>query len=73
MPLITLDIAPLTKEQKAQLAREFTESASRITGIDQNAFYVFINEFPRDCIGVGGVKLVLKIKLNLLNHLLQSL
>ncbi|MBR3476556.1 MAG: 4-oxalocrotonate tautomerase family protein [Candidatus Methanomethylophilaceae archaeon] len=57
MPSITLDIAPLTKEKKAQLAREFTESASRITGIDQNAFYVFINEFPRDCIGVGGTLL----------------
>ncbi len=57
MPSITLDIAPLTKEQKAQLVKEFAESASRITGIDRNAFYVFINEFPRDCIGVGGTLL----------------
>ena len=57
MPSITLDIAPLTKEQKAQLVKEFAEFASRITGIDRNAFYVFINEFPRDCIGVGGTLL----------------
>ena len=57
MPSITLDIAPLTMEQKVQLVKEFAESASRITGIDRNAFYVFINEFPRDCIGVGGTLL----------------
>ncbi len=54
MPSITIDIAPLSREQKAQIAKELTESASRITGIDPWAFYVFINEYPRDCIGVGG-------------------
>ncbi|MBR6205508.1 MAG: tautomerase family protein [Candidatus Methanomethylophilaceae archaeon] len=57
MPSIVLDIAPLTKEQKAQIVKEFTESASRITGIDSKAFYVFVNEYPRDCIGVGGALL----------------
>ncbi len=57
MPSINVDIAPLTREQKALKAKEFTESASRITGIDPKAFYVFINEYQRDCIGVGGALL----------------
>ncbi|MBR4225475.1 MAG: 4-oxalocrotonate tautomerase family protein [Candidatus Methanomethylophilaceae archaeon] len=57
MPSITIDIAPLSKEQKAQIVKEFTESASRITGIDPKAFYVFVNEYPKDSIGVGGTLL----------------
>ena len=57
MPSITFDIAPLTKEQKAQIVKEFTESASRITGIDAKAFYVFINEYPRENVGIGGTLL----------------
>jgi 4-oxalocrotonate tautomerase len=54
MPTITLDIAPLTKEQKAQIAKEFTETAAKVTGIDASLFYVFVNEHPRDSIAVGG-------------------
>ncbi|MBQ7700795.1 MAG: tautomerase family protein [Candidatus Methanomethylophilaceae archaeon] len=57
MPSITIDIAPLTKEQKAQIAKEFTESVSKITGIDAKAFYLFFNEYPRDSIAVGGTLL----------------
>jgi 4-oxalocrotonate tautomerase len=57
MPSITVDISNLTKEQKAQIAKEFTESISRITGIDAKAFYMFFNEYPRDSIAVGGTLL----------------
>ena len=57
MPSITVDISNLTKEQKAQIAKEFTESISRITGIDVNAFYMFFNEYPRDSLAVGGTLL----------------
>ena len=57
MPSITVDISNLTKEQKAQIAKEVTESISRITGIDAKAFYMFFNEYPRDSIAVGGTLL----------------
>lgn len=57
MPSITVDISNLTKEQKAQIAKEFTESISKITGIDAKAFYMFFNEYPRDSIAVGGTLL----------------
>ncbi|MBR2255535.1 MAG: tautomerase family protein [Candidatus Methanomethylophilaceae archaeon] len=54
MPSITVDIAPLTKEQKAQISKEFTESISKVTGIDAKAFYIFFNEYPKDSFAVGG-------------------
>ena len=42
MPVITLDIMELEKSQKEQLVKEFTETASRVTGIPDDLFYVFI-------------------------------
>ncbi|NCB92569.1 MAG: 4-oxalocrotonate tautomerase family protein [Clostridia bacterium] len=54
MPVITLEAAKLTKEQKAQLVKEFTESASKIIGSPKSAFYVFLKESELDNIGVGG-------------------
>lgn len=54
MPVITLEASKLTKEQKQLLAKEFTESASRITGIPPEAFYVFLKENELENIGVGG-------------------
>ena len=57
MPVITLDAGSLTKEQKAELVKAFTESASRITGIPEHAFTMVIRENNPDNIGVGGVLL----------------
>lgn len=54
MPVIYLESAALTKEQKTQLVEEFTESASRITGIPKQAFYVYLTEYSKDNIAVGG-------------------
>lgn len=54
MPSITFDINKLTEEQKEQIVEEFTNSASKITGIPKESFYVFINEFPPENVGVGG-------------------
>lgn len=54
MPVITFEAAQLNKQQKAQLVKEFTESASRITGIPEAGFYVFIKENEGDNVGVGG-------------------
>lgn len=54
MPVITLEAAHLTYEQKQQLAKEFTESAARIMNTSPSAIYVFLKENDLDHIGVGG-------------------
>jgi len=54
VPVITLETAKLSKEQKSQLVKEFTESASKITGIPKQAFNVILKENELDNIGVGG-------------------
>lgn len=54
MPVITLEAAKLNKEQKQQLAKEFTESAARIMNMPEDAFYVFLKENSLDNVGVGG-------------------
>ncbi len=57
MPVITLEAASLTKEQKKQLTEEFTASASRIMNMPKDSFYVFLKENILDNAGVGGVLL----------------
>ena len=57
MPVISFDIVELTKEQKETLAKEFSESASRVTGLPIDLFYVLFNERKEDNVGVGGVLL----------------
>ena len=54
MPSIILESGKLTNEQKIALVREFTESASRITGIPEAKFSVFLHENAPENIGVGG-------------------
>lgn len=48
------DIGHLSKEQKSEIVREFTAVASRVTGIPESGFYVFIREYDPESIGVGG-------------------
>lgn len=57
MPVITVEAAKLTKEQKAVLAKEMTETASRVMNLPPQAFYVFLKENESDNVGVGGVLL----------------
>lgn len=54
MPVITLDIIPLSKQQKQQIAKEFTEIASNVTGLPKEAFYVYIKEIDAESVAVGG-------------------
>ena len=54
MPVITMEAAKLTKEQKRILAKEFTETAGRVTGLPESVFYVFIKENELDNVGGGG-------------------
>ena len=57
MPVISFDIVELEKEQKETLAREFSESASRVTGLPIEMIYVLFNERKPDNVGVGGILL----------------
>lgn len=57
MPVITIEAAKLTKEQKAVITKEMTEIASRVMNLQPQAFYVFIKENEPDNIGVGGILL----------------
>ncbi len=57
MPVITLEAASLSREQKKKLVEEFTESAARIMNMPQASFYVFLKENMPDNVGVGGLLL----------------
>ncbi len=57
MPVVTFEAAKLSIEQKRQLVAEFTETASRITGLSKETIFVFLKENSADNVGVGGVLL----------------
>ncbi len=54
MPVITLEAGKLNKDQKRQVVKEFTTTASKIMNIPENAFVVLIKENEQDNIGNGG-------------------
>ncbi|MBB6216065.1 4-oxalocrotonate tautomerase [Anaerosolibacter carboniphilus] len=53
MPVITLDGPKLTKEQKAQLVKEFVTKASEILNLPEQAFVTIVRENDFDNIGNG--------------------
>ncbi len=57
MPSITMELVKMSKEKKAQLVKEITESTSRLTGLPRQAIFVFIKENEPENVGVGGVLL----------------
>lgn len=54
MPVITMESSKLDKSQKAQLVKEFTESATRILNMPPETFTVYLKENELDNIGFGG-------------------
>lgn len=54
MPIINFNGPELSKEQKKELVRKFTEVASEVIEIPEEAFIVEINEIPPENVGVGG-------------------
>jgi 4-oxalocrotonate tautomerase len=54
MPVITLEAGKLNKEQKSQLVKEFTNTASKVMNVPEQAFIVLIKESEQDNIGFGG-------------------
>lgn len=54
MPVIILEAAKLSNEQKKKLVKEFTSSAAKIMNLPEEVFYVFLKENSLDHVGVGG-------------------
>ncbi|MBA7674404.1 hypothetical protein ES703_82618 [subsurface metagenome] len=54
MPTIFFYGPELDDEKKRELISSFTETASRLTGIDKSAFVVYLRASSPDKVGVGG-------------------
>lgn len=54
MPTIFFFGPRLDKEKKKEMIRSFTETASRLTGIEKSAFVVYLRESTPEDVGVGG-------------------
>jgi len=57
MPVISIELGPVSTEVKEELISSLTKTASAITKIPEATFVVFVKEYPTDAIGVGGVPL----------------
>lgn len=53
MPVITLDVGPVSKEQKEALVKELVAKASEILNIPEPAFVTLIKEHEFENIGSG--------------------
>lgn len=62
MPVIVFEGGKLTREQKEELMRGFTDLAQRVTGIRREAFTVLIKENEPDNVGVGGEPLSKRLR-----------
>jgi 4-oxalocrotonate tautomerase len=54
MPTIFFYGPQLDDEKKKELIKSFTESASKLTGIDKSVFTVYLRPSSPDNVGVGG-------------------
>ena len=54
MPTIFFYGPKLDKDKSREMIRSFTETASRLTGIEERAFVVYLRESGHDNVGVGG-------------------
>jgi 4-oxalocrotonate tautomerase len=57
MPIITVETAPLSAEQKQKIIKEFTETMCDVTGLPAQAMIVLVHELNPDCIGLYGEQL----------------
>ncbi len=62
MPTIKFEISKLSEDTKRQLVKEITKVSSEITGIREEAFTIFVNEYEKENISVGGILLSDKMK-----------
>ena len=62
MPTIFFYGPKLDKDESREMIKSFTDTASRLTGIDKSAFVVYLREASHDRVGVGGELLEDKLK-----------
>lgn len=62
MPVITLEVGKISREQKARLVKELVSKSSEILNIPEPAFVTIIKENDFDNIGNGTELLSDKIK-----------
>jgi 4-oxalocrotonate tautomerase len=56
VPSINVEmLAGKTREQKKALVKELTEGYVRAVGGKPDGVYIFINEFEKEDVGIGGV------------------
>jgi len=61
VPNIIFEGGKMDLDKKKELVEKFTEIASRITGIQKEAFTIVIKENSPENVGVGGVLLSEKL------------
>ncbi len=54
MPTITIALDQTSEEKKKQLVENLTRVAAEITEYPSEYFFVYIQEYPTENIGVGG-------------------
>ena len=54
MPTITIALDQTSEERKKQLVENLTKEAAEITGYPAEYFFVYVQEYPTENIGVGG-------------------
>ena len=62
MPTIFFYGPELDHVKKKELIRGFTETASRLTGIDRSAFTIYLMASSPDNVGVGGELLLERLE-----------
>jgi 4-oxalocrotonate tautomerase len=54
MPTVFFYGPKLDKNKSREMIRSFTETASRLTGVEKSAFVVYLMESSPENVGVGG-------------------
>lgn len=54
MPAITIELDQTSEEKKKKLVEKLTRDAAEITGYPAEYFFVYVQEYPAENIGVGG-------------------
>ena len=62
MPAIFFYAPKLDKDKSREMIKSFTETASRLTGIEKSAFVIFLRESGPENVGVGGELLEDKLR-----------
>jgi 4-oxalocrotonate tautomerase len=62
MPTIFFYGPKLDKDKSREMIKSFTETASRLTNIEERAFVVYLRDARHDNVGVGGELLEDRLK-----------